>query len=314
MKNLVNIPGTNIEIYPLVLGGNTFGWSSNKEESFAVLDAFYEAGGNFIDSADLYSEWKPGNIGGESESIIGEWMETRKNRSEIIVATKVAKYSRRLGLSPININAAIDDSLKRLRTDYVDIYYAHEDDKTVPLVDTMIAFSQLITMGKVKYIAASNYSAERLNESLQISQKNSLAKYIGIQNEYNIVVRKNYENGISNLVKNNSLASFPYFSLAMGFLTGKYRESNQVDSVRAEGVSQYLTPQGFELINQLEKIANNHQASISAVSLAWLRQQESVTAPIASARTVDQLKEIMQLVELSEQEINLISNLSKSGA
>jgi aryl-alcohol dehydrogenase-like predicted oxidoreductase len=314
MTSRINVAGTNLEIYPLVLGGNVFGWSADQAESFAVLDAFFEAGGNFIDTADVYSAWKPGNIGGESESIIGQWMESRKNRDQIIIATKVAKHPKRSGLSPININAAIDESLTRLKTDYVDIYYAHEDDQTVPLVDTLIAFSQLKTLGKVKHVAASNYSQSRLAESSLISEKNSLTKYIALQNEYSVVHRKDYESGLGAFLTERGINGFPYFTLARGFLSGKYRPGSEVSSIRAEGVKDFQTPAGYALIDLLEKIANQHQSTISAVSLAWLRAQPGVTAPIASARTVDQLKEIMPLLELSAEELSQISAASSDWA
>jgi aryl-alcohol dehydrogenase-like predicted oxidoreductase len=310
MSSHITVPQTDISIYPLCLGGNVFGWSANKEESFAVLDAFYEAGGNFIDTADVYSEWKPGNAGGESEIIIGEWMKSRGNRDKMIIATKVAKYSKRPGLSPININAAIEESLNRLQTEYVDFYYAHEDDATVPLVDTLIAFSQLITKGKVRHVMASNYSGARLAESLAISEKNNLTHYVGIQNYYNLVARKDFETDVAPVVEIKNLASFPYFSLEKGFLSGKYRPGASVDSMRAGGVEAFLNAEGYAIIDVLDSIAKNHNCSISAVSLAWLRSQKWVTAPIASARTVEQLTEIMQVVELSAAEIAQLNEIT----
>ena len=306
------MPQTDLSIFPLSLGGNVFGWTMDKDQSFALLDAFYAAGGNFIDTADVYSEWKPGNVGGESETIIGEWMKSRGNRDKIIIATKVAKYSKRPGLSPININAAVDESLARLQTDYIDIYYSHEDDATVPLVDTLIAYSQLVTVGKIKYAAASNYSGERLAESLAISEKNNLTKYIGIQNHYNLVVRKEFEHNVAPVVEKNNLASFPYFALERGFLSGKYRPGANVDTQRAGAVEDFLNPQGYALVDLLTEISHSHSASISAVSLAWLRSRDYVTAPIASARTTEQLAEIMQIIHLSDNEISELNDATQN--
>ena len=297
------IPLTDLSIYPLCLGGNVFGWSADEAQSHDVLDAFVSHGGNFIDTADVYSEWKEGNKGGESEAIIGSWLKKRNNRSEIVIATKVAKLSTRPGLKASNIKAAVDDSLKRLQTDYIDIYYAHEDDQTTPLEETLEAFTEIIKSGKVRYIAASNYSAPRLEEALKVSHDNNFAQYIAVQNHYNLLERKDYESTMVPTMQKYGISGIPYFALARGFLSGKYRKGQVVDSVRAGGVASYLNDSGYALIEKLEALAQKYNTSISAISIAWLRAQPTISAPIASARTVDQLREIMPLVALTKEEL-----------
>ena len=297
------IPQTDLSIYPLCLGGNVFGWSAHEAQSHDVLDAFASHGGNFIDTADVYSEWKDGNKGGESEAIIGSWLKKRNNRSEIVIATKVAKLSTRPGLKASNIKAAVDDSLKRLQTDYIDIYYAHEDDQTTSLEETLQAFTEIIESGKVRYIAASNYSAPRLEEALKISRDNNFAQYIAVQNHYNLLERKEYESTMVPTMQKYRISGIPYFALARGFLSGKYRKGQVVDSVRAGGVASYLNDSGYELIEKLEVLAQKYNTSISAISIAWLRAQPTISAPIASARTVEQLHEIMPLITLTKEEL-----------
>ena len=297
------IPLTDLSIYPLCLGGNVFGWSADEAQSHDVLDAFVSHGGNFIDTADVYSEWKEGNKGGESEAIIGSWLKKRNNRSEIVIATKVAKLSTRPGLKASNIKAAVDDSLKRLQTDYIDIYYAHEDDQATPLEETLEAFTEIIKSGKVRYIAASNYSAPRLEEALKVSHDNNFAQYIAVQNHYNLLERKDYESTMVPTMQKYGISGIPYFALARGFLSGKYRKGQVVDSVRAGGVASYLNDSGYALIEKLEALAQKYNTSISAISIAWLRAQPTISAPIASARTVDQLREIMPLIALTKEEL-----------
>jgi len=297
------IPLTDLSIYPLCLGGNVFGWSADEAQSHDVLDAYASYGGNFIDTADVYSEWKEGNKGGESEAIIGSWLKKRNNRSEIVIATKVAKLSTRPGLKASNIKAAVDDSLKRLQTDYIDIYYAHEDDQATPLEETLEAFTEIIKSGKVRYIAASNYSAPRLEEALKVSHDNNFAQYIAVQNHYNLLERKDYESTMVPTMQKYGISGIPYFALARGFLSGKYRKGQVVDSVRAGGVASYLNDSGYALIEKLEALAQKYNTSISAISIAWLRAQPTISAPIASARTVDQLREIMPLIALTKEEL-----------
>jgi aryl-alcohol dehydrogenase-like predicted oxidoreductase len=304
---MITIPRTELSIYPLSLGGNVFGWTATKEESFKVLDRFVDLGGNFIDTADAYSAWKEGNSGGESESIIGEWMANRGNRSQMIIATKVAKLPTRPGLSPTNIASAVEDSLRRLRTDYIDLYYAHDDDEKVSQEEYLTAFDRLVRDGKVRYLGASNFSAERLRSATKISLEGDLASFIALQNHYNILEREEYEKSITPVLQELEISSIPYFGLARGFLTGKYRRGVKVDSVRAAGVETYQNERGWSIIDRLEQIAKTKSTTISAVALAWLRAQPSVVAPIASARTVDQLEEITPIVGLSDYELAELS-------
>jgi aryl-alcohol dehydrogenase-like predicted oxidoreductase len=304
---MITIPRTELSIYPLSLGGNVFGWTATKEESFKVLDRFVDLGGNFIDTADAYSAWKEGNSGGESESIIGEWMANRGNRSQMIIATKVAKLPTRPGLSPTNIASAVEDSLRRLRTDYIDLYYAHDDDEKVSQEEYLTAFDRLVRDGKVRYLGASNFSAERLKSASKISLEGNLASFIALQNHYNILEREEYEKSITPVLQELEISSIPYFGLARGFLTGKYRRGVKVDSVRAAGVETYQNERGWSIIDRLEQIAKTKSTTISAVALAWLRAQPSVVAPIASARTVDQLEEITPIVGLSDYELAELS-------
>lgn len=307
---MVTIPQTSLATFPLCLGGNVFGWSADEAQSQQVLDAFVGGGGTFIDTADVYSEWKAGNQGGESETIIGAWAKKRGNRNALIIATKVAKLTTRPGLSAKNIMAACDDSLRRLQIDHIDIYYAHEDDLNTPLGETLEAFSKLIDQGKVRYIAASNYTAERLNQALAISQENGFPKYIGVQNWYNLLDRKEYEDGVAKVVEDKKLASMPFFGLARGFLTGKYQPNQIVDSVRAGGVTNYQNDRGWQTLDALREIADKYGSSLSAIALAWLRAQLSVSVPIASARTPEQLAEIMQIVDLAPDEIAYLSEIT----
>lgn len=302
---LRTVPKTDLVVSELCLGGNVFGWSANEAQSAQVLDAFASAGGNFIDTADVYSEWKEGNTGGESEIIIGNWL-TTKNRSDFVIATKVAKLSTRPGLSGPNVIAACEDSLRRLRTDYIDIYYSHHFDTEVPIEETLSAYETLISQGKVRYIAASQHSAHQLRRAKAASEENSLPQYIALQNEYNLIEREEYETDSLPILKEFGIGSFPFFALARGFLTGKYQHGNKVESVRAQGVEKYATPEHFELLARLEKVATEHAVSMAAVALELLRSQPTVIAPIASARTLDQLREITQEVSLSASEIEFI--------
>ncbi len=308
---MITIPQTSLLVFPLCLGGNVFGWSADEAQSQAVLDRFIEKGGNFIDTADVYSEWKEGNGGGESESILGRWSNARGVRDSIVIATKVAKLSSRPGLRAANIVAACDDSLRRLQTDYIDIYYAHEDDLTTPLEETLEAFNNLVHQGKVRYIAASNYSPDRLTQALAISKVNHYASYIGVQDWYNLLDRKEFEEGNAKLVVERNLASMPFFGLARGFLSGKYQPNQVVESVRSGGVANYQNDRGWETVSALQKFAGSHSSSVAAIALAWLRAQKYVSAPIASARTVEQLDEIMQIVELHPDEIAVLSDITK---
>jgi len=310
MNNRITLPKTELSVHPLCLGGNVFGWSADESESFAVLDAYVEAGGNFIDTADVYSEWKPGNTGGESERIIGKWMKARGNRFQMVIATKVAKLSTRPGLSAANIRAAAEDSLSRLQTDYIDLYYAHEDDTKIPLTQTLEAFNALVVDGKVRYIAASNYSAARLREAIHISQTYNWASYVALQNHYNLLERKEFESDVAPALSSMGISALPYFGLARGFLSGKYAAGTKIDSVRADGVSEYQNERGYAAVARLEELAKAHNAPVSAIALAWLRAQSVVSTPIASARTVDQLKEIVRVVNLTSDEVESLSAIT----
>jgi aryl-alcohol dehydrogenase-like predicted oxidoreductase len=296
---------TGLQVAELCLGGNVFGWTADVATSFDVLDAYAEAGGNFIDTADAYSAWKPGNAGGESETIIGDWMARRGNRDEVIVATKVGKLPTAAGLAPDTIRRAADDSLARLRTDRIDLYYAHLDDHAVPLEESLGALDQLVRQGKVRHIAASNFSAERLDEALAVSAEEGLAPFTALQNHYNLVERSDYEHAVRAVVEQHGLASVPFFGLARGFLTGKYREGRIIDSPRAEGVAQYLNPRGERILSALETCAQRHGATSAAVALAWLLAQPTVTSPIASARTVEQLDDLVAMTALHLTDVDL---------
>jgi len=305
---MIKLANTDLTIYPLCLGGNVFGYSADKQNSEAVLSFYADNGGNFIDTADMYSQWAPGHIGGESETIIGDWMAKRSNRKKMIIATKVSKLDTRPGLKAANIKAACDESLKRLRSDYIDLYYAHQDDLDTPIEESLGAFDELIKAGKVRYIAASNFTPERLQESLDISKANGLSSYIASQDQYNLLDRE-YEKELLPTIKKNNLSQIPFHGLARGFLTGKYRLGVSVESVRASGVaSNYANERGWKMLEKLDQIAKERNTSVASISLAWLRAQETVSAPIASATKLEQIKEIMPIVELSNQELQTLTN------
>jgi aryl-alcohol dehydrogenase-like predicted oxidoreductase len=295
---MVKLGNTELDVFGLCLGGNVFGWSADEDASFAVLDAYAAAGGNFVDTADTYSAWLPGHVGGESEAILGRWMAARGNRDAVVVATKVAKKPDRRGLSAENIRTAAEESLARLGTDYIDLYYAHEDDPNVSIEETLGAFDALVREGKVRYIAASNFTAPRLAESLAVSEQEGYARYVALQNHYNLLERTDYESTLTPLLEREGIAGLPYFGLARGFLAGKYRPGVEVDSVRAGGVTAYRNERGYKVVETLDQIAAAHGATVAAVSLAWLAAQPTIAAPIASARTVQQLTELLPFTEL----------------
>ena len=311
--NRIQLPKTQLNVSRLCLGGNVFGWSADEYESEGVLNAYTELGGNFIDTADVYSEWAEGHVGGESETVLGNWMRERKNRDDMIIATKVAKLTTRAGLSRANIIAACDDSLRRLKTDYIDLYYAHEDDQSVDLLETLSAFSELQQAGKIRYAAASNYSGARLLEAAEVSRSNNLTEYVAVQNHYNLLEREEYETDTRPAVEALGMSSLPYFGLARGFLSGKYQPGVEINSVRASGVTKYLNAEGWAVVERLQRLADHHSTDgrkvhVSAIALAWLRQQPTVAAPIASARTVDQLRQFATEVVLTNTELNFLAN------
>jgi aryl-alcohol dehydrogenase-like predicted oxidoreductase len=301
--SLRTLAKTDLQISNLCLGGNVFGWSADERQSHDVLNVYSELGGNFIDTADVYSEWGEGHVGGESESVIGSWLKSRASTDDVIIATKVSKLSTRPGLGRANILAACDDSLRRLGRDYIDLYYAHDDDKDTPLEETMAAFTELQQAGKIRFAAASNYTGARLLEAAAISKQNDLIEYSALQNHYNLLEREEYERDSVPVLAELGIEGVPFFGLARGFLSGKYREGVQVESVRATGVTKYTNEHGWAVLAKLDRLANHHSVSLSAIALAWLRQQPSVAAPIASARTVEQLREIMTDVTLSADEM-----------
>ena len=306
---MLTIPETDLVVHPLCLGGNVFGWTADENQSRDVLNAYASHGGNFIDTADCYYQWKEGNKGGESETIIGNWLKSH-DRSKLVIATKVAKLSTRPGLRPENIIAACNDSLKRLQTDYIDIYYSHHDDAEVPMAETLGAYAQLISEGKVRYIAASQHTGVRLQEALNISKEQGLPQYIALQDHYNLMERNPFESEQQEVLATNNLSALPFFSLARGFLSGKYRPGVIVESVRADGVKEYQTDKGWAVVAALDEIAKSHNSSISAIALAWLRSNPQVSTPIASARTVEQLNEIIEVVELTNDEIAKLNQVS----
>jgi len=300
------LASTDLLISHLCLGGNVFGWSTDEKQGFEVLDAFVEHGGNFVDTADAYSRWVPGHVGGESETIIGNWMQNRGNRASMVIATKVAKLDTRPGLSRNNIIAACDYSLRRLKTDYIDLYYAHEDDQSTSLEETLAAFTELRDAGKIRYAAASNYTGARLREAAEISRANGLLEYSALQNHYNLLERSEYEADSVPALQTLGIQGIPFFGLARGFLTGKYRDGLKVESVRAAGVAQYANSEGWSLLEKLDSIAHARNATVSAVALAWLRQQPMVAVPIASARTPQQITEIMIELTLTSDELEML--------
>jgi aryl-alcohol dehydrogenase-like predicted oxidoreductase len=309
---MVKIGTTDLDISGLNLGGNVFGFTADEQQSFAVLDAYTAAGGNFIDTADAYSAFVPGHVGGESETIIGDWLTRRGRRDDVVIATKVGGLATRPGLSAKNIAAAVEDSLKRLQTDYIDLYYAEGDNPENPLEETLQAFDALVRAGKVRYIAASNYTAPRLTEALAISDREGFARYAALQSHYNLVKRE-YEEELAPLVTREGLSTLPYFGLAGGFLTGKYRSKDDTGkSPRAAGALTYLDARGERVLAALDEVATAHGASVTSVSLAWLGAQPTVAAPIASARTAEQLPDLLAAVslELTPAELAALSEAS----
>jgi aryl-alcohol dehydrogenase-like predicted oxidoreductase len=291
----------------IILGGNVFGWTVSRDDAFTLLDAYLDRGGRAIDTADSYSAWAPGNRGGESEEILGAWLAARKNRDRVILATKVAKWPAQRGLSPANIAAAIDGSLRRLQTDYLDVYFAHEDDSAVEQADYLAAFDALVKAGKVRTLGASNFPPARLASALEISRARGLATIEVSQDHWNLVER-GIERDLVPLLERERIVETPFFALASGFLTGKYRPGTDVASARSRGAGRYLAdPANVQLLADLDAIAHGHGVSVAAVALAWLRAQRSVAAPIASARTVDQLTPLFEQVTLSADELGRLS-------
>ncbi|MDA8371142.1 MAG: aldo/keto reductase [Nocardiopsaceae bacterium] len=290
---------SDLDVHPLGLGGNTFGMTTDAETSEEVLDAFVAGGGDFVDTADSYSFWVPGNTGGESETIIGQWMRSRGNRDEVVVATKVSGHPEFKGLAPDNIANAANASLKRLQTDHIDLYYAHYDDESTPLVESLAAFDSLVRAGKVRYVGVSNYSAERVAEWISVAQENGFAPPVALQPNYSLVNRRDYERDLADLAERHRLGVFPYFSLASGFLTGKYRTADDLEgAARGAAVKPYMNEAGLKVVSTLESVASARGASIATTALAWLLAKPTVTAPLASATTIAQLSDLLAAPEL----------------
>jgi len=306
---------SDLMVYPLAFGGNVFGWTIDEKKSFEILNGFTEAGFNFIDTADSYSRWAPGNKGGESENIIGNWMREKKNRDQVVIATKVGSLvdSDKKCLTKDYILKAVDDSLRRLKTDYIDLYQSHYDDLETPVQETLEAYDQLVKSGKVRWIGASNMSPERLKESLETSERLNLPKYQTLQPEYNLYSRQNYETKYEQLAVDKQLGVIPYYSLASGFLTGKYRsESDLKKSQRGGGIMKYLNERGFQILKALDIIAEQYSASQAGIALAWMIARASVTAPIASVTSMDQLQDLTRAaaLELNIEDIAILDEAS----
>jgi aryl-alcohol dehydrogenase-like predicted oxidoreductase len=292
----MRIGSSDLDVFPLCLGGNVFGWTATEEESFAVLDAYVAAGGNFVDTADVYSSWVPGNEGGESERILGRWMKARGNRDRLVIATKVAKWSRHPGLSPANIRAAAEDSLSRLGTDRIDLYYAHEDDTRVPMVETLRAFDGLVREGKVRFVGASNFEAPRLEEALAISRREGLARYVALEPHYNLVVRAKYERELAPVCAREGLGCLPYYGLERGFLTGKYRPGEPPpEGTRLAGMgpmaARVLSERNFGTLGKLEDFAQRQEHTMTDLAIGWLASQPHVSSVIAGATKPEQVEE-----------------------
>lgn len=301
-------------VSPLCLGGNVFGWTADLEESFEVLDAYTGSGGNFLDTADGYSSWVEGNEGGESETIIGDWLAARGRRDDVVLATKIGAHPRHKGLAPETMRAAVDESLRRLRTDRIDLLYTHFDDESVPVSEIIGTLDEFVRAGKVREIGASNISAERLSASLAASDEQGAARYVALQPHYNLVSRDSYEGELAGVAERNELAVVPYYALASGFLTGKYRPGRQVESARsgqAQGLAE--TEQGRRVLEALDAVAGAHGAEPATVALAWLAGRPGVVAPTASARTLAQLPALLAVGELELTESEEASLKEASG-
>ena len=310
---------SGIHAAPLAFGGNVFGWSVDEPTTFALLDAFVEAGFNLIDTADVYSAWAPGNTGGESETLIGRWLKASGKRQQVLIATKVAKWGEQPGLSPDNIEAALEGSLRRLQTDVIDLYQAHEEDPAEPLEASLGAFARLIEQGKVRTIGASNFSPACLRQALKISTDYHLPRFETLQPLYNLCDRAAYEHELAAIAGEHQLGVLPYYALASGFLTGKYRAPADaaLSSARGVGVvARYLNPRGLRILQALDDVASTHAAKPAQVALAWLLAQPTITAPIASATSIEQLHELLAAarLQLSASELEQLDAASQETA
>lgn len=306
---------STLEVAPLTLGGNVFGWTIDEKKSFEILDAFTAAGFNLVDTADVYSRWVPGHKGGESETIIGNWMKQRGNRSQVVIATKAGgdMGQGKKDISKKHILKAAEDSLRRLQIDQIDLYQTHWDDNETPVEETLSAYQQLIKEGKIKYIGASNFSPQRLVASLEASKRDGLPKYQTLQPEYNLYAREGFEKELEKICVDNNLGVINYYSLAAGFLTGKYRnEADASKSTRGEGNKKYLNERGFKILKALDEVAAQNNTTQASVAIAWLIARPSVTAPIASATSLSQLEALIRAtqLQLSPENIRLLNDAS----
>jgi len=311
----IKIKNTDLLIAPINFGGNVFGWTLDEKKSFDILDQFTAGGFNFIDTADTYSWWVNGK-GGQSEEIIGNWMKQRNNRNNLVIATKVGSETKEHGfdISKKHILKSVDESLARLQTDRIDLYYTHFDDQKTPVEETLEAYDEIIKAGKVRYIAASNLSPERLKESFDVAEKNNLPKYVALQPHYNLLEREKFESQYADLVKEYDLSVFTYWSLAAGFLTGKYRNEDDLKkSARGEGVRKYLDEKGLNVLKALDEISARLETTQASVALAWLLANPLVTAPIVSATSESQLKTLFAApeVKLSSEDVELLNKVSQ---
>ncbi len=315
MTHKVKIGHSALEVAPINFGGNVLGWTLDEKASFEILDAFTAAGFNFIDTADTYAWWVNGT-GGQSETIIGNWMRARRNRSNVIVATKVGSQTKEhpVDISKKHILKSVDESLQRLQTDYIDLYYTHFDDEKTPVEETLSAYDEMVKAGKIRYIAASNVSPSRLEASLAASAQNGFPKYVALQPLYNIMERVKFESEYAPLVKKYNLGVMPYYALAAGFLTGKYRSEEDLGkSVRGGGAKKYLTDKGFAVLQALDKISAKHNTQSATVSLAWLLSNPVITAPVVSATSKNQLQTIIDApaLQLDAEDLELLENASE---
>ncbi|CAH2802894.1 MAG: Aldo/keto reductase, SCO4109 family [uncultured Caballeronia sp.] len=308
-----SIGNSDLKVAPLVFGGNVFGWTADERTSFSILDAFVDHGLNFIDTADVYSAWVDRHQGGESETIIGKWFRESGKRHRVVLATKVGKLSTRASLTAVNIAVAVDDSLRRLKTDYIDVYFSHYDDEQTPLDETLTAYQKLIKAGKVRVIGASNYTGERLGEALKVAKDSGLPAYQILQPEYNLYDREGYETGLEPVAAQHRIAVVPYYALASGFLSGKYRSKKDTwNKARGSRVEKYLDDRGLTILDALDEVAKHNDTTPASVALAWLIARPSVTAPIASATSVGQLESLAAATRLAlaDEDVKLLDEAS----
>jgi aryl-alcohol dehydrogenase-like predicted oxidoreductase len=303
-----SLGNSELQIPPIALGGNVFGWTLDEEASFRILDEAFDAGLNFIDTADVYTRFLPGNKGGESETIIGRWMQARNNRSHVIVATKVGMPMGpgAQGLSRAHILRSVENSLRHLQTEYIDLYQSHVDDADTPLEETLDTYAHLVRSGKVRAIGASNYTAARLERALEISQQQGIPRYESVQPIYNLYDRADYEGGLEDVCRRHGLGVVPYFALASGFLTGKYRSPRDLEGkARSQIVGAYLTPRGGAILGALDEAAKSLRSTPASIAVAWLLTRPTVTAPIASVTSSSQLRSLLDAIEIKFERVTL---------